>query len=135
MKDIVEDLIREDEFFVWSHLTSIQKRCYMQVLAKYVEVLASEVNSDESALKKIMAELNKCVNHPYLVEGAIDELCQSGNGGDLQGDMLILNCGKLFLLETILEIVKRKGQTVVIIFQVNIRISIIREFEVLDDLP
>ena len=118
MKEVVAEIPRNDEFIVWAQLTPTQRTIYKQVLSQNVDTLACKDGAtNEVSLKSVLIELNRCVNHPYLVHSASSENFRNERS-DFVGEILC-NSGKLILLEKILRVVQQKGQKVAVLVHVS----------------
>jgi SWI/SNF-related matrix-associated actin-dependent regulator of chromatin subfamily A member 5 len=64
----------------------------------------------KTALLNIVMQLKKCCNHPYLFDGAEPENFEAG-------EHLVINCGKMIILNKLLTSLKQKKSCVLIFSQ------------------
>jgi chromodomain-helicase-DNA-binding protein 7 len=71
-EDVEKNLKPKEETIVEVELTNIQKKYYRAILEKNFTYLAKGVSVP--SLMNTMMELRKCCNHPFLVNGAEDQI-------------------------------------------------------------
>lgn len=79
------------------------------------------------SLMNILMQLKKCCNHPFLFEKASEEAPKLPSGA-YEGETLIRSCGKLILLQKMLERLKKQGHRVLIFSQMTRLLDILEEF-------
>ena len=92
------------------------RKYYRYILTRNFEALNTK-GLNQVSLLNIMMDLKKCCNHPYLFPTAANEAPKLPNGM-FEGKSLIQACGKLELLKTMLDILKRDNHRVLIFSQV-----------------
>lgn len=92
----------------------MQKRYYKLILTRNFQELSKENKGHLSSLTNIMVELKKLCNHPYLFDGA--EVRTGDKAKELEA--MIMNSGKLMLLDRLLGRLKQEGHRVLIFSQV-----------------
>jgi len=90
----------------------------------YIKVLKGDVKTSGGAklrLLNTLMQLRKVCNHPYLFPGAEKEPFE-------EGDHIILNSGKILILDRLLKKIKEKGSRVLIFSQMTHMLDIIEDF-------
>ncbi|ESN89899.1 hypothetical protein HELRODRAFT_116695 [Helobdella robusta] len=131
-EDVEKNLAPKEETIVEVELTNIQKKYYRAILERNFFFLAKGSNSaNVPNLMNTMMELRKCCNHPYLVNGAEEQILSELNvqRGDLERhyQALITSSGKLVLVDKLLPKLKANGHKVLIFSQM------IRVLDILED--
>ena len=68
------------------------------------------------ALNNVEMQLRKCCNHPYLIDGVLDEVLRHAAPGDwLQN--LVYHSGKMVLLDKIIPKLRSEGHKVLVFSQ------------------
>ncbi|XP_022002595.1 ISWI chromatin-remodeling complex ATPase ISW2-like [Helianthus annuus] len=115
-----------EEYWVPVHLSSMQVEQYCSILVANLEALSSL--SRKSSLPNIITQIQKCCDHPFLVDPTLRKSLKQAS---LTGDPLdaeINVSGKLQVLDKLLLEIKRCGLRALVLFQV------ISTGEFLDDL-
>jgi len=134
MKDDVESIPVKEETIVEIELTMIQKRFYRAILEKNIEFLGA-AGSTMTNLRNIMMELRKCCIHPYLVEGAEEQiLIENGKEKELENNdkdeyfkLMIQSSGKLVFLDKLLAKL-HGGHKVLVFSQMTRCLDLIADF-------
>ena len=131
-EDVEKNLAPKEETIVEVELTNTQKKYYRAILERNFFFLSKGSNSSNVPnLMNTMMELRKCCNHPYLVNGAEEQILQEFNiqKGDIDRHFqaLINSSGKLVLVDKLLPKLKANGHKVLIFSQM------IRVLDVLED--
>ncbi|XP_037452141.1 uncharacterized protein LOC119322732 isoform X2 [Triticum dicoccoides] len=103
------------EHWVPAYVSQLQLQTYCSILLSNSSVLQSQMKSDK-ALYDIIMSLSKCCDDPYLVD---ESLRPPVNNHD-QTDPIVTRvqaCGKLLLLQKMLEAIRNKRLRVIILFQ------------------
>uniref|UniRef100_R7W1Z9 CHD3-type chromatin-remodeling factor PICKLE n=1 Tax=Aegilops tauschii TaxID=37682 RepID=R7W1Z9_AEGTA len=103
------------EHWVPAYVSQLQLQTYCSILLSNSSVLQSQMKSDK-ALYDIIMSLSKCCDDPYLVD---ESLRPPVNNHD-QTDPTVTRvqaCGKLLLLQKMLEAIRNKRLRVIILFQ------------------
>eukprot|EP01080_Neovahlkampfia_damariscottae_P010557 gene10557-3076_t len=119
--DVEKSLPKKVERILRIERTQLQKKYYRWILEKNF----SELNKGghKSSLLNIVIELKKVCNHPYLFDGAKDEMKKYTK---LQG--LIKSSGKMQLLDKLLIKLKDTGHRVLIFSQMVRLLDILSEY-------
>ena len=73
-EDVEKSLKPKEETIVEVELTNIQKKYYRGILERNFTFLKSSTNSNVPNLMNTMMELRKCCIHPYLLNGAEEQI-------------------------------------------------------------
>ena len=132
-EDVEKSLAPKEETIVEVELTNIQKKYYRAILERNFTFL-TKGNSTANLpnLMNTMMELRKCCNHPYLVNGAEEQIVQSVReqpevDGDKLFQALVQSSGKLVLVDKLLPKLKANNHKVLIFSQM------IRVLDILED--
>eukprot|EP00300_Choanocystis_sp_HF-7_P017828 c19848_g1_i2.p1 GENE.c19848_g1_i2~~c19848_g1_i2.p1 ORF type:complete len:1335 (-),score=344.46 c19848_g1_i2:102-3599(-) len=112
-QDVEKSLPPKIERILRVELSSMQKRFYKLILSRNFKELNKESKGNVASLTNIVVELKKLCNHPYLFGGTE----QHHEDRNRALDELILNSGKLLLLDKLLVRLKEKGHRVLIFSQ------------------
>ena len=134
-EDVEKSLAPKEETIVEVELTNTQKKFYRAILEKNFEFLykGSKSNSNMPKLINTMMELRKCCNHPYLINGAEEQILseqqqqQQELNNNNQLKAMIQSCGKLVLVDKLLPKLKANGNRVLIFSQM------VRILDILED--
>ncbi|CAM9130728.1 unnamed protein product [Ectocarpus sp. 12 AP-2014] len=115
----------ETILYVGEWLSSKQKEVYRNVLLRDIDMVngtGGGGNAGRTVILNIVMQLRKCCNHPYLFAGVEDRKL------DPLGDHLIINCGKMVLLDKLLKKLFDKGHRVLIFTQMTKMLDIFEDF-------
>ncbi|KAM3297035.1 hypothetical protein ACQJBY_039087 [Aegilops geniculata] len=103
------------EHWVPAYVSQLQLQTYCSILLSNSSVLQSQIKSDK-ALYDIIMSLSKCCDDPYLVD---ESLRPPVNNHDHTDPIVtrVQACGKLLLLQKMLEAIRNKRLRVIILFQ------------------
>ncbi|KAJ1257489.1 hypothetical protein BS78_10G000700 [Paspalum vaginatum] len=112
------DSSKFSEYWVPARLSTVQLELYCHTLLSNSPALRSHSKTDNvGALRNILVSLRKCCDHPYLV----DQMLQSSLTKDHPVtdilDIGVRSCGKLLLLDKILQKIRIEGLRVLILSQ------------------
>jgi hypothetical protein len=97
-QDVEKSLPPKEEIIIEVALTSIQKQFYRAVYEKNTSYLFKGIRpSNQPSLMNVMMELRKCCNHPYLLRGVEERICQDIPFED-QHDIGMYNFISIFIL-------------------------------------
>nr|CCC89438.1 putative transcription activator [Trypanosoma congolense IL3000] len=85
------------EIYVSCKLTKLQKRLYMQVLAKDADVINKNVIGSLKGLSDVLMNMRKVINHPYMMQG-VEE-----GPPFVTDERLVKYSGKMMLLDKLLH--------------------------------
>jgi len=138
-EDVEKNLAAKEETIVEVELTNTQKKFYRAILEKNFEFLyKGTTSSNMPNLMNTMMELRKCCNHPYLINGAEEQiinehiennkLSKEQQSNDLVSlKAMVQASGKLVLVDKLLPKLKANGHRVLIFSQM------IRVLDILED--
>lgn len=118
---VLEDLPKKSEVVLYHGLSSLQKKYYKAILTKDFEAFTSESGVNRTRLSNILMQLRKCVNHPYLFDGAEPEPFQ-------MGEHLVEASGKLFVLDRLLHFLHQNDHKVLIFSQMTRVLDILQDY-------
>lgn len=121
-KDVIKELPGKTEKILRVEMSAMQQKMYKAILSRNYATL-SAAGAAQVSLLNIAIELKKVSNHPYLFDGS--EPATSDRGEILKG--LIMNSGKMVLLDKLLARLKKDGHRVLIFSQM------VRMLDVLSD--
>jgi len=96
------------QLILYTGLSKMQKLFYKAILAKDFGKLFQTTKSTKTSLMNVVMQLRKACNHPYLFDGAEEEI----NGEFQLGEHLIKNSGKLVVLDKLLKKLHKEGHKV-----------------------
>jgi chromodomain-helicase-DNA-binding protein 1 len=123
-KDVEKSLPSKTERILRVELSPMQLEYYKAVFTKNFDALNRSGRAGNLSLQNIAMELKKASNHPYLFDGA-EELGLS-KPDQLKG--IIVNCGKMVLLDKLLARLKEDGHRVLIFSQMVRMLDILADY-------
>ena len=124
--DVEATLLPKVETNLYVGLSALQRSWYTKVLSREVEVLngSTKANSKTGKLRllNIVMQLRKVCNHPYLFQGA------EPGPPYIEGEHLILNSGKMVLLDRLLKRLKENGHRCLIFSQMTRLLDILEDY-------
>ena len=139
-KDVEKSLPSKSERILRVELADLQQSYYKNILTKnYSALNAAGGPGAQHNLLNVMAELKKASNHPYLFDGS-EEQFMSGpqGGGGSRDDVLrgmVMNSGKMVLLDKLLTRLKKDGHRVLIFSQMVRMLDILSDYLSFRGLP
>jgi len=135
-EDVEKTLAPKEETIVEVELTNIQKKYYRAILEKNFSFLAKgSSNNNMPNLMNTMMELRKCCIHPYLINGAEDQIlyearqAKSAGGEPMSSHQAMINAsGKLVLIDKLLPRLKADGHRVLIFSQMVRCLDILEDY-------
>jgi chromodomain-helicase-DNA-binding protein 1 len=121
-KDVEKDLPQKTEMILRVELAPLQMITYRNVITRNYSALAGPDTRPKSLLNIVM-ELKKTSDHPYLVQTPEP---QEGKADRLRE--LIVNSGKMILLDKLLVKLKQDGHRVLIFSQLVMMLDILSEY-------
>uniref|UniRef100_A0A0N4ZRN7 ISWI chromatin-remodeling complex ATPase ISW1 n=1 Tax=Parastrongyloides trichosuri TaxID=131310 RepID=A0A0N4ZRN7_PARTI len=120
-KDVEKDLLPKKETTLFVGLTKLQKKLYKQILLKDVEfVINGKIT--RAKLLGIMQQLRKVTSHPYLFPGI------EPGPPYVEGNHLVTSCGKMKVLDKLLDKLKGNGSRVLIFCQFVGTLDILEDY-------
>lgn len=122
-EDVEKSLAPKEETVVEVELTNIQKKYYRGILERNFSFLAKGTTSANIPnLMNTMMELRKCCIHPFLLNGAEDQIQLDYKTGEKEDSeayyhALVNSSGKMVLIDKLLPKLKASGHRVLIFSQ------------------
>lgn len=117
-KDTDLGLPPKTEHTLYVSMTKLQLKMYKNYL-KYRSVYGSRKGSESNG----MMATRKICNHPYLYPDIESE------GADQYGEHLVENCGKMIVLDKLLEkLIKKEKRKILIFSQFKIQLNILEDY-------
>jgi len=125
--DVEKSLLPKHETILFTGMSAMQKKLYRDILLRDFEVLQGGASGtgNRTALLNIVMQLRKCAGHPYLFPGVEDRTLPP------LGEHLILNCGKMVLLDKLLRRLKERGHRVLLFTQMTRILDIMEDYLVM----
>ncbi|XP_078391133.1 SWI/SNF-related matrix-associated actin-dependent regulator of chromatin subfamily A member 5 isoform X1 [Cetorhinus maximus] len=120
--EVEKSLPPKKEVKMYVGLSKMQREWYTRILMKDIDILNSSGKMDKMRLLNILMQLRKCCNHPYLFDGAEP-------GPPYTTDThLVVNSGKMVVLDKLLPKVKEQGSRVLIFSQMTRVLDILEDY-------
>lgn len=131
-KDVEKSLPSKTERILRVEMSDMQTEYYRNIISRNFQALnAGTSGGNQMSLLNIMVELKKASNHPYLFPAAEDRYIQS-NGDSRNREVilkgLIMNSGKMVLLDKLLTRLKKDGHRVLIFSQMVRLLDILADY-------
>ncbi|KAK5964448.1 Chromodomain helicase DNA binding protein 1 like [Trichostrongylus colubriformis] len=121
-KDVVcKELPSCEQVIIYHNLTEIQKKLYLDIIAKDYDSLLTTTSNNTQSLINIQMQLRKCVSHPYLFKGVEPEPFE-------EGEHIVEASGKLQVLDRLLRYLKERKHRCLIFSQFVIVLDIVQDF-------
>ncbi|KAK9237236.1 SNF2 family N-terminal domain-containing protein [Lipomyces kononenkoae] len=138
-KDVEKSLPSKSERILRVELSDMQTEYYKNIISRnYSALNAGATSGSQLSLLNIMMELKKASNHPYLFPNAEQNFVQS-NEGEPTRDVIfrgmIMNSGKMVLLDKLLGRLRRDGHRVLIFSQMVRMLDILGDYLTHRGLP
>jgi chromodomain-helicase-DNA-binding protein 1 len=140
-KDVEKSLPSKTERILRVELSDMQTDYYKNIISKnYTALNAGASSSMQMSLLNVMMELKKASNHPYLFPNAENQYFAAVGGGSdwtrenmLRG--MIMNSGKMVLLDKLLGRLRKDGHRVLIFSQMVRMLDILGDYLSIKGLP
>ncbi|XP_060913340.1 SWI/SNF-related matrix-associated actin-dependent regulator of chromatin subfamily A member 5 [Labrus mixtus] len=120
--DVEKTLLPKKEIKMYVGLSKMQREWYTKILMKDIDILNSAGKTDKMRLLNVLMQLRKCCNHPYLFDGAEP-------GPPYTTDLhLVVNSGKMAVLDKLLPKMKQQGSRVLIFSQMTRVLDILEDY-------
>lgn len=135
--DVEKSLAPKTETIVEVELTNIQKKYYRGILEQNFSFLKKGTTAQNLPnLMNTMMELRKCCIHPYLLNGAEEQIqYESNDDPDSYHKNLVLSAGKMVLLDKLLPKLKANGHRVLIFSQMVRCLDILEDYLIYKKYP
>lgn len=135
-EDVEKTLAPKEETIVEVELTNIQKKYYRAILERNFSFLTKgSSNNNMPNLMNTMMELRKCCIHPYLINGAEEQIMYEAKQAKLAGgeplsahQAMVNSSGKLVLIDKLLPRLKADGHRVLIFSQMVRCLDILEDY-------
>ena len=135
-EDVEKTLAPKEETIVEVELTNIQKKYYRAILERNFSFLSKgTTNNNMPNLMNTMMELRKCCIHPYLINGAEEQILYEAREAKLAGgesmssqQAMVNASGKLVLIDKLLPRLKADGHRVLIFSQMVRCLDILEDY-------
>lgn len=143
-EDVEKSLKPKEETIVEVELTNIQKKYYRGILEKNFSFLSKgSTHANVPNLMNTMMELRKCCIHPYLLNGAEEQIqedyrSRKNDFHDEEGlyfQSLINSSGKMVLLDKLLPRLKGSGNRVLVFSQMVKMLDILEDYLIRKQYP
>lgn len=124
--DVLQGLPSITEVVLRVPLSPLQLSLYSGILKNDVNLLGSIMHTGGGAAPKLsllntVMQLRKCCNHPYMFTGVEPEPF-------VVGEHLVLNSGKMVLLDKLLSTLQQEGHRVLLFSQYTYALDIIQDY-------
>lgn len=120
--DVEKSLLPKKEMNIYVGLTKMQRDWYTKILMKDIDIVNGAGKVEKMRLQNILMQLRKCVNHPYLFDGAEP-------GPPYTTDVHIVeNSGKLLVLDKLLPRLQEQKSRVLIFTQMTRILDILEDY-------
>ncbi|KAH7888521.1 SNF2 family N-terminal domain-containing protein [Phlebopus sp. FC_14] len=124
-RDVLTSLPTKSERILRVEMSALQTHFYKNILTKNFQGLVKSANGNNNiSLLNIAVELKKAANHPYLFDGA--EVRTDVAEETLKG--LVMNSGKMVLLDKLLARLRQDGHRVLIFSQMVRMLDILSDY-------
>ncbi|XP_050675614.1 chromodomain-helicase-DNA-binding protein 7-like [Leptidea sinapis] len=141
-EDVEKTLAPKEETIIEVELTNIQKKYYRAILERNFSFLQKGISSAANIpnLMNTMMELRKCCIHPYLLNGAEEQIqfdYKQTYGEDKEAyyEAIIQSSGKMVLVDKLLPKLKAGGHRVLIFSQMVRCLDILEDYLVFRKYP
>ncbi|TPX46788.1 hypothetical protein SeLEV6574_g03030 [Synchytrium endobioticum] len=130
-EDVEKSIPVKEETIIEVELTTMQKKWYRSILEKnFTWLKAGGKKTNTPQLINTMMELRKCCIHPFLLNGAEEQIYAEYNAHtpEAQFSCLIEACGKMVLIDKLLKKLKDGKHKVLIFSQMTKCLDIIQDY-------
>lgn len=131
-KDVETSLPGKTERILRVELSDMQTDYYKNIITRnYTALNAGATSSNQMSLLNVMVELKKASNHPYLFPNAETRYIDTIGGNTTRENLLrgmIMNSGKMVLLDKLLGRLKKDGHRVLIFSQMVRMLDILGDY-------
>ncbi|ODM96291.1 Chromodomain-helicase-DNA-binding protein 7, partial [Orchesella cincta] len=143
-EDVEKSIAPKQETIIEVELTNMQKKYYRAILEKNFSFLSKGTNSSNIPnLMNTMMELRKCCIHPYLLNGAEEQIQLDyrvvndvpESDPDLYYKALVSSSGKMVLIDKLLPRLKANGHRVLVFSQMVRCLDILEDYLIYRKYP
>merc|ERR1719445_915577 len=120
--DVEKSLLPKKELNIYVGLTKMQREWYTKILMKDIDIVNGAGKVEKMRLQNILMQLRKCVNHPYLFDGA------EPGPPYTTDEHIIQNSGKMRVLDKFLPKLQEQGSRVLIFTQMTRILDILEDY-------
>jgi len=122
--DVEKSLLPKKEINLYIGMSDMQVKWYKKILEKDIDAVngAGGKRESKTRLLNIVMQLRKCCNHPYLFEGA------EPGPPYTTDEHLVVNAGKMVMLDRLLVRLKKQGSRVLIFSQMSRLLDILEDY-------
>ncbi|XP_078494335.1 SWI/SNF protein [Ciona intestinalis] len=120
--DVEHSLLPKKETKIYTGLSKMQREWYTKILVKDIDIINAAGRTDRVRLLNILMQLRKCCNHPYLFDGA------EPGPPYTTSEHLVVNSGKLSVLDKLLPKFQEQGDRVLIFSQMTRILDILEDY-------
>ncbi|SPR01727.1 unnamed protein product (mitochondrion) [Plasmodiophora brassicae] len=119
--DVAKDIPPKKETLLYVGMSALQREIYRSIFTRDMDAIQGSTKSSKRLLNIVM-QLRKAANHPYLFEGVEDRSLPA------YGDHMILNSGKMVVLDKLLPRLRALGSRVLVFSQMTRVLDILEDF-------
>ena len=101
--DVEKSLLPKKETNIYVSMSKMQREWYTKILMKDIDIVNGAGKVEKMRLQNILMQLRKCVNHPYLFDGA------EPGPPFTTDEHIIENAGKMRVLDKLLPKLQEQG--------------------------
>merc|ERR1711992_317168 len=120
--DVEKSLLPKKESNIYVGLSKMQREWYTKILMKDIDIVNGAGKVEKMRLQNILMQLRKCVNHPYLFDGA------EPGPPYTTDEHLIFNSQKLAILDKLLPKLQSQDSRVLIFTQMTRILDILEDY-------
>jgi len=120
--EVEKSLLPKKEMNIYVGLTKMQRDWYTKILMKDIDIVNGAGKVEKMRLQNILMQLRKCVNHPYLFDGA------EPGPPYTTDEHIIQNSGKMRVLDKFLPKLQEQGSRVLIFTQMTRILDILEDY-------
>ncbi len=120
--DVEKSLLPKKEVKMYVGMSNMQRDYYTKILMKDIDIVNGAGKVEKMRLQNILMQLRKCVNHPYLFDGA------EPGPPYTTDEHIIQNSGKMVLLDKLLPKLQEQGSRVLIFTQMTRILDILEDY-------
>ncbi len=120
--DVEKSLLPKKEMNMYVGLSKMQREYYTKILMKDIDIVNGAGKVEKMRLQNILMQLRKCVNHPYLFDGA------EPGPPYTTDEHIIQNAGKMVILDKLLPKLQAADSRVLIFTQMTRILDILEDY-------
>ncbi|QQP55261.1 Chromatinremodeling complex ATPase chain Iswilike, partial [Caligus rogercresseyi] len=120
--DVEKSLLPKKETNIYISLSKMQREWYTKILMKDIDIVNGAGKVEKMRLQNILMQLRKCVNHPYLFDGA------EPGPPYTTDEHIVDNAGKFKVIDKLLPKLKEQGSRVLIFTQMTRILDILEDY-------